>query len=104
MNVHITQGAENEQVQNGKMKDERRLARPFTGVDEEAMADHTPSLESSRLLNPDLPLLAPPPPPAMVNGDGPQQRAEGNVSQNIAGHLVNGGWGWVGRWGCGDVQ
>ncbi|KAI1903821.1 hypothetical protein AGOR_G00031150 [Albula goreensis] len=37
------------------------------------MADHTPSLESSRLLNPDLPLLAPPPPPAMVNGDGPQQ-------------------------------
>ncbi|XP_036380108.1 fibronectin type-III domain-containing protein 3A-like isoform X1 [Megalops cyprinoides] len=37
------------------------------------MADHTPSLESGRLLNPDLPLLGTAHPPAMVNGDGPQQ-------------------------------
>ncbi|XP_036392400.1 fibronectin type-III domain-containing protein 3a-like isoform X2 [Megalops cyprinoides] len=37
------------------------------------MADHTPSLESSQLLSPDLPLMTSPPPPSMVNGDGPQQ-------------------------------
>ncbi|KAM4628363.1 fibronectin type-III domain-containing protein 3A isoform 1-T8 [Polymixia lowei] len=37
------------------------------------MADHTPPLESGQLLSPELPLLASPPPPAMVNGEGPQQ-------------------------------
>ncbi|KAK1899806.1 Fibronectin type-III domain containing protein 3a [Dissostichus eleginoides] len=37
------------------------------------MADHTPPLESGQLLSPELPMLASPPPPAMVNGDGPQQ-------------------------------
>ncbi|XP_029026502.1 fibronectin type-III domain-containing protein 3A isoform X2 [Betta splendens] len=37
------------------------------------MADHTPPLESGQLLSPDLPILASPPPPAMVNGDGHQQ-------------------------------
>ncbi|XP_036820959.1 fibronectin type-III domain-containing protein 3A isoform X1 [Oncorhynchus mykiss] len=36
------------------------------------MADHTPPLESGQILSPDLPLLASPP-PAMVNGEGPQQ-------------------------------
>ncbi|XP_045070494.1 fibronectin type-III domain-containing protein 3A isoform X2 [Coregonus clupeaformis] len=36
------------------------------------MADHTPPLESVQILSPDLTLLASPP-PAMVNGDGPQQ-------------------------------
>ncbi|XP_056138973.1 fibronectin type-III domain-containing protein 3A isoform X2 [Lampris incognitus] len=36
------------------------------------MADHTPPLESGQLLSPELPLLASPP-PAMVNGEGPQQ-------------------------------
>uniref|UniRef100_A0AAQ5YQP7 Fibronectin type-III domain-containing protein 3A n=1 Tax=Amphiprion ocellaris TaxID=80972 RepID=A0AAQ5YQP7_AMPOC len=37
------------------------------------MADHTPPLESGQLLSPELPILASPPPPAMVNGEGPQQ-------------------------------
>ncbi|KAJ4935921.1 hypothetical protein JOQ06_017447 [Pogonophryne albipinna] len=37
------------------------------------MADHTPPLESGQLLSPELPMLASPPPLAMVNGDGPQQ-------------------------------
>lgn len=37
------------------------------------MADHTPPLESGQLLSPELPVLASPPPPAMVNGEGPQQ-------------------------------
>ncbi|XP_068440726.1 fibronectin type-III domain-containing protein 3A isoform X1 [Clinocottus analis] len=37
------------------------------------MADHTSPLESGQLLSPDLPILASPPPPAMVNGEGPQQ-------------------------------
>ncbi|XP_045929385.1 fibronectin type-III domain-containing protein 3A [Micropterus dolomieu] len=37
------------------------------------MADHTPPLESGQLLSPELPILASPPPSAMVNGDGPQQ-------------------------------
>ncbi|KAL6115823.1 fndc3a [Pungitius sinensis] len=37
------------------------------------MADHTSPLESSQLLSPDLPMLASPPPPTMVNGEGPQQ-------------------------------
>ncbi|KAJ8368603.1 hypothetical protein SKAU_G00086310 [Synaphobranchus kaupii] len=44
-----------------------------TGVNEGVMADHSPSLESSQLHSPDLPLLAPPLPPAMANGEGPQQ-------------------------------
>ncbi|CAL9683829.1 unnamed protein product [Knipowitschia caucasica] len=37
------------------------------------MADHTPPLESGQILSPELPILASPPPPAMVNGEGPQQ-------------------------------
>ncbi|XP_068172930.1 fibronectin type-III domain-containing protein 3A isoform X2 [Antennarius striatus] len=37
------------------------------------MADHTPPLESGQLLGTELPILASPPPPAMVNGEGPQQ-------------------------------
>lgn len=37
------------------------------------MADRTPPLESGQLLSPELPILASPPPPAMVNGEGPQQ-------------------------------
>lgn len=37
------------------------------------MADHTPPLESGQILSPELPILASPPPSAMVNGDGPQQ-------------------------------
>ncbi|XP_076833447.1 fibronectin type-III domain-containing protein 3A isoform X2 [Brachyhypopomus gauderio] len=40
------------------------------------MADHTPPLETSQMLSPDLPLLPPsaaPPPPSMANGDGAQQ-------------------------------
>ncbi|XP_034024342.1 LOW QUALITY PROTEIN: fibronectin type-III domain-containing protein 3A [Thalassophryne amazonica] len=37
------------------------------------MADHTPPLESGQLLSPELPILASPPPPPMVNGEGPQQ-------------------------------
>ncbi|KAM6988463.1 fibronectin type-III domain-containing protein 3A isoform 1-T2 [Tautogolabrus adspersus] len=37
------------------------------------MADHTPPLESGQLLSPELPILASPPPPTMVNGEGPQQ-------------------------------
>ncbi|KAK5868936.1 hypothetical protein PBY51_009908 [Eleginops maclovinus] len=37
------------------------------------MADHTPPLESGQLLSPEPPILASPPPTAMVNGDGPQQ-------------------------------
>uniref|UniRef100_A0A8K9UG10 Fibronectin type-III domain-containing protein 3A n=2 Tax=Oncorhynchus mykiss TaxID=8022 RepID=A0A8K9UG10_ONCMY len=41
-------------------------------VNEGVMADHTPPLESGQILSPDLPLLASPP-PAMVNGEGPQQ-------------------------------
>ncbi|KAI9548000.1 hypothetical protein NQZ68_013018 [Dissostichus eleginoides] len=45
----------------------------FSGVNEGDMADHTPPLESGQLLSPELPMLASPPPPAMVNGDGPQQ-------------------------------
>lgn len=45
----------------------------LSGVNEGDMADHTPPLESGQLLSPDLPILASPPPPAMVNGDGPQQ-------------------------------
>lgn len=45
----------------------------FSGVNEGDMADHTPPLESGQLLSPELPILASPPPPAMVNGDGPQQ-------------------------------
>ncbi|KAJ8391437.1 hypothetical protein AAFF_G00089110 [Aldrovandia affinis] len=49
------------------------LQRLHAGVNEGAMADHTPSLESSQLLSPDIPLLAPPHPPNMANGEGPQQ-------------------------------
>lgn len=45
----------------------------FRGVNEGAMADHTPPLESGQLLSSELPVLASPPPPAMVNGEGPQQ-------------------------------
>ena len=45
----------------------------FSGVNEGDMADHTPPLESGQLLSPELPILASPPPPAMVNGEGPQQ-------------------------------
>ncbi|KAM9820467.1 LOW QUALITY PROTEIN: fibronectin type-III domain-containing protein 3A [Neosynchiropus ocellatus] len=37
------------------------------------MADHTPPLESGQLLSPELPILASPPPSAMVNGEGSQQ-------------------------------
>ncbi|KAJ8256673.1 hypothetical protein COCON_G00188250 [Conger conger] len=37
------------------------------------MADHSPSLDSGQLLTADLPLLAPPLPPTMANGEGPQQ-------------------------------
>ncbi|XP_075892852.1 fibronectin type-III domain-containing protein 3A isoform X2 [Nelusetta ayraudi] len=37
------------------------------------MADHTPPLESGQLLSSELPILASPPPQAMVNGEGPQQ-------------------------------
>ncbi|KAM9733143.1 fibronectin type-III domain-containing protein 3A isoform 2-T3 [Menidia menidia] len=37
------------------------------------MADRTPPLESGQLLSPELPILASPPPPPMVNGEGPQQ-------------------------------
>nr|XP_046245650.1 fibronectin type-III domain-containing protein 3A isoform X1 [Scatophagus argus]XP_046245651.1 fibronectin type-III domain-containing protein 3A isoform X1 [Scatophagus argus] len=37
------------------------------------MADHTPPLESGQLLSPELPILTSQPPPAMVNGEGPQQ-------------------------------
>ncbi|XP_067102005.1 fibronectin type-III domain-containing protein 3A isoform X1 [Osmerus mordax] len=37
------------------------------------MADHTPPLESGQLVSPELPLLASPPPPNIVNGEGPQQ-------------------------------
>ncbi|XP_015197385.2 fibronectin type-III domain-containing protein 3A isoform X3 [Lepisosteus oculatus] len=37
------------------------------------MADHTPPLEPSPRISGDLSLLAPPPPPSMVNGDGAQQ-------------------------------
>ncbi|XP_061683033.1 fibronectin type-III domain-containing protein 3A isoform X2 [Syngnathoides biaculeatus] len=37
------------------------------------MADHTPPLESGQLLSPELPILASPPAPPMVNGEGPQQ-------------------------------
>uniref|UniRef100_A0A8C6LGS8 Fibronectin type III domain containing 3A n=1 Tax=Nothobranchius furzeri TaxID=105023 RepID=A0A8C6LGS8_NOTFU len=37
------------------------------------MADRTPPLESGQLLSPELPILASPPPSAMVNGEGPQQ-------------------------------
>ncbi|KAM7399006.1 hypothetical protein PAMP_018301 [Pampus punctatissimus] len=44
----------------------------FSGVNEGDMADHTPPLESGQLLSPELPILASPP-PAMVNGEGPQQ-------------------------------
>ena len=45
----------------------------FSGVNEGDMADHTPPLESGQLLSPELSMLASPLPPAMVNGDGPQQ-------------------------------
>ncbi|TKS80821.1 hypothetical protein D9C73_014925 [Collichthys lucidus] len=44
-----------------------------SGVNEGDMADHTPPLESGQLLSSELPLLASPPPQAMVNGEGPQQ-------------------------------
>ncbi|KAM9317891.1 fibronectin type-III domain-containing protein 3A [Pholidichthys leucotaenia] len=37
------------------------------------MADRTPPLKSGQLLSPELPILASPPPSAMVNGEGPQQ-------------------------------
>ncbi|XP_042342261.1 fibronectin type-III domain-containing protein 3A [Plectropomus leopardus] len=37
------------------------------------MADHTPPLESGQLLSTELPIMASPPPPTMVNGEGPQQ-------------------------------
>ncbi|KAJ8280661.1 hypothetical protein GJAV_G00057470 [Gymnothorax javanicus] len=37
------------------------------------MADHSPSLDSGQLHSPDLPILAPPLPPTMANGEGPQQ-------------------------------
>ncbi|KAG7217668.1 hypothetical protein INR49_021357, partial [Caranx melampygus] len=50
-----------------------RLEYLFSGVNEGDMADHTPPLESGQLLSPELPILGSPPPPAMVNGDGPQQ-------------------------------
>ncbi|XP_048839383.1 fibronectin type-III domain-containing protein 3A-like [Brienomyrus brachyistius] len=42
-------------------------------MNEGAMADHTPPLEPGRLPASDYPLLGPPPPAGMVNGDGPQQ-------------------------------
>lgn len=45
----------------------------FSGVNEGDMADHTTPLESGQLLSPELPILTSPPPPAMVNGEGPQQ-------------------------------
>ncbi|XP_077578589.1 fibronectin type-III domain-containing protein 3A isoform X2 [Stigmatopora nigra] len=37
------------------------------------MAEHTPPLEPGQLLGPELPILASPTPPALVNGEGPQQ-------------------------------
>ncbi len=45
----------------------------FSGVNEGDMADHTPPLESGQLLSPELQILGSPPPPSMVNGEGPQQ-------------------------------
>lgn len=60
----------------------------FSGVNEGDMADHTPPLESGQLISPELPILASPPPPAMVNGDGPQQVILGPLCPRISLLLV----------------
>lgn len=58
----------------------------LSGVNEGDMADHTPPLESGQLLSPDLPILASPPPPAMVNGDGHQQ-VQSNPASVVTCHI-----------------
>ncbi|KAI3354066.1 hypothetical protein L3Q82_018624 [Scortum barcoo] len=60
----------------------------FSGVNEGDMADHTPPLESGQL-RPELPSLASPQPPAMVNGEGPQQVA-GCLWSGFTSYVVKG--------------
>ncbi|KAJ8348547.1 hypothetical protein SKAU_G00271360 [Synaphobranchus kaupii] len=67
------------------------------------MADHIPCLESVRLLNPDLPLLATPP-PAMVNGDGPQQCEMKLIHQTVILVQVNPGEAFTIRRDDGQIQ
>ncbi|CAG5999907.1 unnamed protein product [Menidia menidia] len=52
------------------------------------MADRTPPLESGQLLSPELPILASPPPPPMVNGEGPQQNEETSPQMRFPPNLL----------------